>query len=770
MSSSKKNKSAGKKPSTGRPISTAPISQPQVEDSSNQSSLSSFSPETDLFALLSLAIDKHRLRIYNTSTNQLVAEYVVESARVTSLTWGTLNLQTNATELTQPSTKKRRKQRNTSIQASVTDQDIHSVILGLSNGTILVFSPSHGCVIRTLGHTSSTTPVLTVLLLDTGTPRIWASSADRVIRVWDAEKNDIISSWKNEEQIPYSFLALRPALLGAEERNILAAHHGIKLLSLDVKELELASTPPRFSASFTGHASPVKLLKWDISQRPPHRFYSLAEGDRFLYVWEVPNEGSREGRPIASIPLDSAATTFTLFQPRFAHGSRALATLSTSGKVLVFSIPTEISPQGNSPRAEHKIPTLLPRSQISTLSKNGLPAAKIVNVSTAPERDGYLRISRLLNGVRPVFDIIRYLDDSGDFIPDIVIEDENISLNEDAEQIIANRRYSENATLPVESGVEIGQPETLEGENIQSFDGNLDVDIAELSLGQRLTAVSGEDALLSDSDRNDSNTAVKPTKSKKKTRSEIVAAPANSLTRTLIQALHSSDSRLLETCLAHSDPALISNTVRRIPPQLAVPLISACAERLGRGSRSANMKGRGGGASSQRGSSLVIWIRTVLAMHSGHLMTIPDLVSRLSGLHTTIASRLALQDSLLSLSGRLELVLSQMQMRSSTTPTPLNPKHEKTLKSSVAEVTKYVEGESGGSDSEDEFMNVEDNAFDSGSVEDVELGGSEGGASDESEESDEEIEDEDDSEEPTVNGFIDDEAEEYSEEDETDSE
>ena len=54
--------------------------------------------------------------------------------------------------------------------------------------------------------------------------------------------------------------------------------------------------------------------------------------------------------------------------------------------------------------------------------------------------------------------------------------------------------------------------------------------------------------------------------------------------------------------------------VQQLPPQLAVPLLSACVERLGRGHRGANLKGGGGGASAQRGSALVVWVKAVLVM------------------------------------------------------------------------------------------------------------------------------------------------------------
>lgn len=158
---------------------------------------------------------------------------------------------------------------------------------------------------------------------------------------------------------------------------------------------------------------------------------------------------------------------------------------------------------------------------------------------------------------------------------------------------------------------------------MRDIDGDLEVDLAELSLGQRLTAVDGTAAQADSDDSDNEASPSKKSSSKAKSKAQNVGAvPANSLTRTLIQALHSSDARLLETCLAHSDPVLIQNTVRRLPPQLAVPLITACTERLGRGGRAANMKGGGGGASAQRGTGLVVWIKTVLAVHAGHLMTV----------------------------------------------------------------------------------------------------------------------------------------------------
>lgn len=148
--------------------------------------------------------------------------------------------------------------------------------------------------------------------------------------------------------------------------------------------------------------------------------------------------------------------------------------------------------------------------------------------------------------------------------------------------------------------------------------GALDVNLAEMSLGDRLaarTAGHADGAGLRTSGSEEEQAS-------KKRRPEQFTIPAQSLSRTLIQALHSSDTRLLESCLLHSDETLIRNTVQSLPPQLAVPLITACVDRLGRGGRSNNMKGRGGGASAQRGMGLIAWVKAVLTIHSGHLMTV----------------------------------------------------------------------------------------------------------------------------------------------------
>jgi hypothetical protein len=151
---------------------------------------------------------------------------------------------------------------------------------------------------------------------------------------------------------------------------------------------------------------------------------------------------------------------------------------------------------------------------------------------------------------------------------------------------------------------------------------------------------------------------------------------------------------------------------------------------------------------------------------------VPDLVARLAGLHATLTSRLALQDSLLSLTGKLDMVLSQIEMRSSSAPAPLTSKKDNTTRpNSVRQPARYTEGES---EDEEDQMNAEppaESGDEQGSVEDIELGGESGGDDEDEDDEDEDIEeddDEDDDSDPALNGFIDDKAEEFDDDEEDD--
>lgn len=131
--------------------------------------------------------------------------------------------------------------------------------------------------------------------------------------------------------------------------------------------------------------------------------------------------------------------------------------------------------------------------------------------------------------------------------------------------------------------------------------------------------------------------------SKKKANS---ATTAGTVTIILSQALQSNDHSLLETVLNNRDEKVIRDTIFRLKPALAVILLERLAERIAR--------------QTHRQGPLNVWVKWCLIIHGGYLVTIPNLMSSLSSLHSTLKGRSALLPRLLTLETRLESVLNRL--------------------------------------------------------------------------------------------------------------
>ncbi|KZS93251.1 NUC189-domain-containing protein [Sistotremastrum niveocremeum HHB9708] len=801
--SSKKTKNSKQTTPRSRPASTTLLSNP-VDNGSSRHQISSFSPDAALFAHVSLAVDKDRLRIFSAVSGQPVTEHIPDASHINGLSWGHL-LASDSSEIAAVEdvealrTKKRKKKSANAESSPSVPLKTTVVALALSSGRIEIFSPSHGRVLRTLSNPTHKAAVTAVRMQNRSqegldVSLVWSSNSEGGIHLWNASSGALLRTWQGTDGAQFSALALKPDS-GDEEPSILAGSSSIYLLATPLPGSTNSapdSLPLKSLAKVTGHVSAIQKLEW-VPSASPSLFISTANEDRFVNVWDISVPAS--GETVASVTLDSEVRDAAVGQ--LEGERRHLLTVSAKGVVAVFDLPPTLRAASSASKTNSHT-KLIPQS-VAMITSPGPQSLVPISASFVVDRPGIIRIASRLSDVKTIFNDVRYLEENGDFIAEIVVSRDDINLilarDDKNSKGSVSKRYVEGEGLKAVTGIELGQDNQHDA--VATPDGALDVDMAELSLGQRLSALNGTTSQPQDASSMDEDEAPQTGSSnnKRKKRANTVVIPVNSLTRTLIQALHSSDSRLLESCLQHSDPTVIQNTVIRLPPQLAVPLLSACVERLGRGPRAG--KGGGGGASAQRGTVLVAWVKAVLVVHSGHLMTMPDLVARLASLHSTLTTRLTLQDRLLSLSGRLDLVLSQIELRSSTLAAPLTtvrkPKQPKA--SSEPKVSKYVEEESSSEDDDEARMQVEvEKGDDEGSVEDVELGaasdeeirdegdedGDAGSAIDgeeeesESDEGDQDDDDDDDEEgdEPDrkgMNGFIDDEAEEWSqEEDEED--
>ena len=128
-----------------------------------------------------------------------------------------------------------------------------------------------------------------------------------------------------------------------------------------------------------------------------------------------------------------------------------------------------------------------------------------------------------------------------------------------------------------------------------------------------------------------------------------IAAPsgplkADSLAVLLSQALQSGDKVLLERCLAVRNDDVINKTIKRLAPVDAAAFLRAAVQRLQ--------------SAPARGEQLATWIRSVLLHHTAYLCGVAGTQGTLGYLYQLIEARLASYQSLLALSGRLDLVLA----------------------------------------------------------------------------------------------------------------
>lgn len=208
----------------------------------------------------------------------------------------------------------------------------------------------------------------------------------------------------------------------------------------------------------------------------------------------------------------------------------------------------------------------------------------------------------------------------------------------------APTRYNESSTSAVRSAEAIAD---VDSDDDLVNSGELDVDMAEPTLADRLKAMNVNKQLAQQNDGSDDDESADEEDEDDEEAAGNVSTgpivPATTLTTTLIQALHSSDGPLLESCLNHTSPVLIRSTVKRLPSgSLVLGLLEALVERLGTGK-----KGTQGNASVKRARGLIEWVRQVLIVHVGFLVTV-SLISLLFSSHLFNPSQLTLFSSFLS--------------------------------------------------------------------------------------------------------------------------
>lgn len=397
-------KSKKTRTSSSRPENTSAIAQPALNDAWATSMLSSFSDDAQYFAFASLAVDRHRLRVFDTNANHVIYEDTIDRAKVTCLTWvkASLGTKTSSPERSEVVFKKRRGQDTHTVnghdlEAKKNKEDL--VVLGLEDGSILIHSAAQGRLVRTLSHPSSKAAIRAVSR--NAGDSLWASGSDSCLRLWDILSGNLLSAIEGTEKRTYTSLSTQSITEGGQSR-LLAGCTKIDLYTASTdasSSSESGSSELELSTSFNGHATPVRCLRWDYPEAK--RFASAAEDDRLVYLWELPEPASSKGKMIASCPLDSAALQVELAS---SSGVSLIATLSLSGQISLSPIPRELVASSTKSSSKHQVPTLHPCTT-ARLTTKASPAKTFVSAMCfVPSLPASIRVAVVEGGASVAFE------------------------------------------------------------------------------------------------------------------------------------------------------------------------------------------------------------------------------------------------------------------------------------------------------------------------------------------------------------------------------
>lgn len=553
-------------------------------------SLSAFHPSLPLFASASLALDAWHVRIADTTDQSIRNAYSLDKGQTCRcMTWGTRVASSKADK-----TKKKRK------VEQGTEEGILGV--GINNGSISLFVASESVAIATLhgGHNGE------VLALTFTGSVLWSTGADANVVEWDTRTYTKIRTIQTESSNSMTSIL-------ASSTKLLTASHTIYQYALPEGEQE---------QTFTNHTSPVHSLAFGTDSQ----FVSAAQDDRYMNIFSI-DQASQARSLIAEADVR-----------RITCHEDLVCAVTVEGTVELFQAPFA----GPSTTTSKKRKSMVMNAASKIRVKR--PNDETVDIQDVSLRTDNTLILMWNEGARLVFESVVVFGESGELTDTLELTREKRPLlgatNGLKDRVRAGYHDSnaqigagpDVADLEMEDGSEGKRRDRSLSEDEEGEEG--DEEDEEPTLAERLHSMEVT-----------STPSAKPQASK-----EVLKMPAaGSLSTVLTQALRSSDTALLESCLHHNNSKVILATVRRLDATLAVTLLEQLASRLAR------RPGRSG--------DLGVWVRWTIVVHGGYLASLPGLVRTLSSLHNVLSTRAASLPRLLALQGRLDMVHAQIELR-----------------------------------------------------------------------------------------------------------
>ncbi|KAI1307384.1 WD repeat-containing protein 43 [Mortierella claussenii] len=578
---------------------------------------SSFSPEGGHnYCIVTPGADHYRLRIFDTATGTIKNDYEQKEGdgKWTCVRWG------NITETGANGAAKKKG------RSSLGGSSSPVLALGQTNGHISIYSLAHGRIIHELSG-SHTGKVNDFCFSKNGT-RGFSAGEDGLVIEWDIMQSVEMS------KLNAGTKALKKIQLNHEETMMLTAGHSMKLWDLESREA---------IKNFTGHASAITNVVFSANDK---FLASTAEQDRFINLWDCTRDNQQEGN-ITALTLDNTVSHIDI------SSNNAVLAISEEGTAGLWQNAQNASGTSSSSAKANKKKRYTTRAcdcAIKVESSRG-DRAVIPLLAGAFTPQGQMILARG-STIKPVFEKVDYQNEDGSLKEkELVMTRAPVTgfLMDESAQAASNlkatkKAYDESAVtvvgasdfaLPTPGMAEDGDSEDEEGAQ---------KDVAELegrTMEEKLQDLAMEESA--------ANSTGKKTKQSAGSKNKYSTPKANSLQQMLIQALHSNDLQLLEACLTFNNVEVIRNTIRRLPTAYVVPFLTQVIHKFQQ--------------KPNRGEALLEWIKAVLLIHTAYLMTVPDLIKKLSNFYQTLDSRVSVYQKMLNLHGRLDLVMSQIEMR-----------------------------------------------------------------------------------------------------------
>jgi U3 small nucleolar RNA-associated protein 5 len=574
-----------------------------------------------------------RLRLWETSTNTLKQEYTENdhfSIRYTCMAW-------KAPAGGKGQGKKRRK-----------TSSLGNILLGTSNGDVVVWDLEVGQVLHRISAYAKK-PVSSIAVAEEVI--YTASSGDSKVKRFNVHTGDKIDDVEVN------------ASKGLERVAVDAAGSSFAAGNVSVQLWDASSNAK--VAHFGGHARAMNGLRFSADGK---YLLSTAKHDRFPALWDVAAAAGGDS--------EDARQTFTMEAPPLCSdiscegdGRYHLLAVSENGRLNVWdweSSPTE-SPEKKSKKKKKK----KKKSKRESLAVPALPSngstddelARIFSARFCSEADGAIFVAHgSLAG--PIFERVSYLDDGNNVVADIVVKsagvatDASLLMGQGAASAGASASRRAHVAGTAENGI-VSWPTDATANG--GGDAGSEDDDDDATLAERVDALTKQLEVNSESDGEENEKQSSAMRTAAARAAEIASTVeddsvlgsgrtprARSLVKILEQALKVSDDALLEHCLSTSDVHIIRETVQGLSALCVTQFLTRVISKFE--------------ARPARAATLCLWIKTIVETHAGYLTSSQDAVAALGNLHSTVDTRLGVFKRLLKLSGRLDLILSQINM------------------------------------------------------------------------------------------------------------